>query len=133
MQRIPKQSKRALQCISTTRRIQTQKKTPNMPLVVPGVTADNMGGDKTQEWTSKLAGKTLCEGPSSETVISRVSCSSFQTPADELAFLQAFCKTELPQQSRVVEPGSMMTRDFNPDRLNVFVKDDGTVSHVTHG
>ena len=68
MQRIIKQSKGALQDLSTSTRIQTQKKTPNMPLVVPGVTADNMGGDKTQEWTSKLAGKTICDGPSSETV-----------------------------------------------------------------
>jgi hypothetical protein len=39
-----------------------------MPLVVPGVTADNMPEDKAQEWMEKLAGKTLTEGPSSETV-----------------------------------------------------------------
>lgn len=38
-----------------------------MPLVVPGVTANNMGDDKTQEWMSKLAGKTLGD-ESSETV-----------------------------------------------------------------
>jgi hypothetical protein len=48
-------------------------RTSNMPLVVPGVTADNMGGDKTQEWMTKLAGKTLSEGPSSETVSSKSS------------------------------------------------------------
>lgn len=39
-----------------------------MPLVVPGVTADNVPADKAQEWMEKLAGKTLTEGPSSETV-----------------------------------------------------------------
>ncbi|KAJ4300607.1 hypothetical protein N0V88_003290 [Collariella sp. IMI 366227] len=83
-----------------------------MPLVVPGITANNMGDDKTQEWMSKLAGKTLCEGPSSET---------------------AFCKTDLPEETRVIEPGSMVTKDFKPERLNVHVKEDGTVSHVTHG
>ncbi|KAK4040223.1 hypothetical protein C8A01DRAFT_35737 [Parachaetomium inaequale] len=83
-----------------------------MPLVVPGVTADNMGGDKTQEWMTKLAGKTLSEGPSSETT---------------------FCKTDLPQETRVIEPGMMVTRDFKPERLNVHVTEDGTVSHVYHG
>ncbi|KAK4121581.1 hypothetical protein N657DRAFT_657641 [Parathielavia appendiculata] len=83
-----------------------------MPLVVPGVTADNMGDDKTQEWMNKLVGKKLSEEPSSETT---------------------FCKTELPQETRVIEPGMMVTKDFKPDRLNVHVNDDGTVSHVTHG
>ncbi|KAK4130647.1 hypothetical protein BT67DRAFT_429142 [Trichocladium antarcticum] len=82
-----------------------------MPLVVPGI-MNNNNGDKTQDWTNKLVGKTLCEGPSSEI---------------------AFCKTELPQQTRVIEPGSMVTKDFNPERLNVHVKEDGTVSHVSHG
>jgi hypothetical protein len=83
-----------------------------MPLVVPGVTADNMPADKAQEWMEKLAGKTLTEGPSSETT---------------------FCKTELPQETRVIEPGSMVTKDFRPERLNVQVNEDGTVSHVYHG
>jgi len=27
----------------------------------------------------------------------------------------------------------MVTRDFKPDRLNVHLKEDGTVSHVAHG
>lgn len=38
-----------------------------MPLVVPGI-MNNNNGDKTQDWTNKLVGKTLCEGPSSEIV-----------------------------------------------------------------
>ncbi|KAH6856942.1 putative PUA RNA binding domain protein [Chaetomium sp. MPI-CAGE-AT-0009] len=80
-----------------------------MPLVVPGVTADNVDGDKAQEWLAKLAGKKLTEGPSTETT---------------------FCKTELPEQTRVIEPGTMVTRDYRPERLNVQVKDDGTVEHV---
>ncbi|KAK3292101.1 putative PUA RNA binding domain protein [Chaetomium fimeti] len=82
-----------------------------MPLVVPGVTADNVSADEAQVWLSKLAGKTLTEGPSTETT---------------------FCKTELPQQTRVIEPGMMVTKDYQPDRLNVQVKEDGTVSHVYH-
>lgn len=82
-----------------------------MPLVVPGVTVNNLD-DKTQEWTNKLVGKTISEQPSSET---------------------CFCKKDLPEQHRVIQPGMMVTKDFNPDRLNVHVKDDGTVSHVTQG
>ncbi|AEO67200.1 uncharacterized protein THITE_2116039 [Thermothielavioides terrestris NRRL 8126] len=83
-----------------------------MPLVVPGITVDNMLDDKTQEWMMKLAGKTLSDGPSSETT---------------------FCKRDLPQETRVIEPGAMVTKDFKPERLNVHLKEDGTVSHVTHG
>lgn len=47
--------------------------------------------------------------------------------------LQSFAKRELPELHRVIPPGAMVTKDFRPDRLNVHVKDDGTVSHVTHG
>ncbi|KAK0641495.1 hypothetical protein B0T16DRAFT_419929 [Cercophora newfieldiana] len=82
-----------------------------MPLVVPGITS-NSSGDKTEEWTNKLVGKKLADEPSNETI---------------------FCKTELPQQTRVIEPGMMVTKDYNPDRLNVHIKEDGTVSHVNHG
>ncbi|KAK0627290.1 hypothetical protein B0T14DRAFT_512367 [Immersiella caudata] len=81
-----------------------------MPLVVPGITSNS--GDKTEEWTNKLVGKKIADEPSNETT---------------------FCKTELPQQTRVIEPGMMVTKDYNPDRLNVHLKDDGTVSHVNHG
>ncbi|KAK1759758.1 PUA domain-containing protein [Echria macrotheca] len=81
-----------------------------MPLVVPGIMT-NSGGDKTEEWTNKLVGKKLSDEPSNETT---------------------FCKTELPQQTRVVEPGMMVTKDHVPDRLNVHLKEDGTVSHVSH-
>jgi hypothetical protein len=61
---------------------------------------------------NKLAGKKLSEQPTSETT---------------------FCKTELPKETRVIEPGMMVTKDFKEDRLNVHVNEDGTVSHVTHG
>ncbi|KAI1214159.1 uncharacterized protein F4807DRAFT_455805 [Annulohypoxylon truncatum] len=81
-----------------------------MPLVVPGITDNSQ--DKTAEWTTKLMGKTVSENDHSET---------------------NFCKKDLPQESRIIQPGMMVTRDFRPDRLNVHVKEDGTVHHVQHG
>ncbi|KAL2120285.1 hypothetical protein VTJ04DRAFT_4311 [Mycothermus thermophilus] len=83
-----------------------------MPLVVPGVTADNLGDDQIQEWANKLVGKTISDTPSSETT---------------------FCRTELPQESRVIPPGAIVTKDYRPNRLNVHVTEDGTVTHVTKG
>lgn len=44
-----------------------------------------------------------------------------------------FCKTDLPQESRIIKPGMMVTKDFKEDRLNVHLNEDGTVSHVVHG
>ncbi|KAK4191924.1 hypothetical protein QBC35DRAFT_485091 [Podospora australis] len=82
-----------------------------MPLVVPGVTANNLD-EKTQEWTNKLVGKTISDDQSNET---------------------CFCKKDLPEQHRVIQPGMMVTKDFQPERLNVHVNEDGTVSHVSHG
>ncbi|KAF9876662.1 pua rna binding domain-containing protein [Colletotrichum karsti] len=82
-----------------------------MPLVVPGI--NNITDEaKTEEWSNKLVGKKLHDEESNETT---------------------FCKKDLPEQCRVIEPGMMVTKDFKPDRLNVHVKEDGTVSHVIHG
>lgn len=44
-----------------------------------------------------------------------------------------FAKRDLPEKHRVIQPGQMVTKDFHEDRLNIHVKEDGTVSHVTHG
>ncbi|KAK2037568.1 hypothetical protein LZ31DRAFT_480825 [Colletotrichum somersetense] len=82
-----------------------------MPLVVPGINNES-SGDKTEEWANKLVGKKLHEEESNETT---------------------FCKRDLPKPTRVIEPGMMVTKDFVPDRLNVHLKEDGTVSHVQHG
>ncbi|KAH6718907.1 hypothetical protein BKA61DRAFT_596400 [Leptodontidium sp. MPI-SDFR-AT-0119] len=81
----------------------------NMPLVVPGITS---GGaqSKTEEWTNKLVGKKIGEGSDATT----------------------FARADLPKETRVIQPGSMVTKDFKPDRLNVHLKEDGTVSHVDH-
>jgi len=81
-----------------------------MPLVVPGITSTG-GGDKNNDWMSKLMGK-------------RIGDSTNET---------SFAKTDLPQKHRVVEEGSMMTMDHDKDRLNVHVDKDGTVKKVNYG
>jgi len=104
-----------------------------MPLVVPGVTTNS--SDKTEEWTNKLVGKKISEEPSSSTVSDElpVAYCCYLKRTRKLTPHQTFCKTELPQPTRIIEPGMMVTKDFQPDRLNVHVKEDGTVSHVNHG
>ena len=47
--------------------------------------------------------------------------------------LQMFCKRDLPEEHRIISPGTMVTKDYNEDRLNVHLNEDGTVSHVLHG
>ncbi|UPL03860.1 hypothetical protein LCI18_014794 [Fusarium solani-melongenae] len=81
-----------------------------MPLVVPGI--NSTSGDNADEWQNKLVGKKLSESESNETV---------------------FCKRDLPEETRIIEPGMMVTKDFKENRLNVHLKDDGTVSHVVKG
>ncbi|KAF4435750.1 putative pua rna binding domain-containing protein [Fusarium austroafricanum] len=82
-----------------------------MPLVVPGI--NSTSGDNAEEWQNKLVGKKLSdEETSTETV---------------------FAKRDLPQETRIIEPGMMVTKDFKENRLNVHLKDDGTVSHVVKG
>ncbi|KAH6970872.1 hypothetical protein BKA56DRAFT_678025 [Ilyonectria sp. MPI-CAGE-AT-0026] len=81
-----------------------------MPLVVPGI--NSTSGNKTEEWQNKLVGKKLGDDASTETV---------------------FCKRDLPKETRIIEPGMMVTKDFNENRLNVHLTEDGTVSHVVHG
>ncbi|KAJ1333964.1 Peptidase inhibitor I78 family [Microdochium nivale] len=78
-----------------------------MPLVTPQNNSDN----PTELWATKLVGKTLSDDSHSET---------------------NFCKKDLPESHRIIHPGSMVTMDFRPDRLNVHVKEDGTVAKVTH-
>ncbi|KKY29853.1 putative pua rna binding domain-containing protein [Diaporthe ampelina] len=82
-----------------------------MPLVVPGVTSQP--DSKTEEWSNKLVGKKITDDETSNEI--------------------SFAKRDLPEAHRVIQPGGIVTKDFIPDRLNVHVRDDGTVSHVTHG
>ncbi|PSS20033.1 hypothetical protein M430DRAFT_100877 [Amorphotheca resinae ATCC 22711] len=79
-----------------------------MPLIDPVTTS--LGGDPTKEWQNKLVGKKLGDAH------------------DEITF----AKNDLPEHTRVIEPGMMVTKDFNPRRLNVHLAEDGTVTHVNH-
>ncbi|MCJ1478944.1 hypothetical protein MMC13_007628 [Lambiella insularis] len=79
-----------------------------MPLVVPGLSSNTAGNDQQSEWLSKLAGKKLGD------------------KHDEISF----AKQDLPKEHRVIEPGSMVTQDFNQNRMNVHLGKDGTVQHV---
>ncbi|KAH7310480.1 hypothetical protein B0I35DRAFT_481796 [Stachybotrys elegans] len=81
-----------------------------MPLFVPGVMSEP--NSKAEQWQNKLVGKTLSDSESNE---------------------NCFCKRDLPQGTRIVEPGMLLTMDHVPDRLNVHVTEDGIVSHVVHG
>ncbi|KAJ5185689.1 hypothetical protein N7491_006440 [Penicillium cf. griseofulvum] len=79
-----------------------------MPLVVPGINSSM--GDKT-EWINKLLGKTICD-TSNET---------------------CFAKKDLPPSHRILKPGDLQTQEYNPERLNVYVNQDGTVHDVKFG
>lgn len=103
-----------------------------MPLVVPGITGTD-GGDPNEVWMNKLVGKTVTDDDHSETVCSPSFPTAHILRPEADPKRQNFCKKDLPEKSRVITPGTMVTRDFRPDRLNVHLKDDGTVSHVQHG
>lgn len=106
-----------------------------MPLVVPGITADNLGDSKTQEWMIKLMGKTLTDGDSSETVgyfLPRKTARNTHGMASANK-TQAFSKKDLPKNARVIPYGATATNDVAPDRLNVSLNEDGTVAKVHHG
>lgn len=98
-----------------------------MPLVTPTSAA---GTSQVDDWTNKLVGKTIHDDESNETVGLGIQVYSIESPCTDQ---QAFCKRDLPQPSRVIKPGMMVTRDFKEDRLNVHVNDNGIVSHVTYG
>lgn len=40
---------------------------------------------------------------------------------------------DLPAYNRVLSPNSLMTRDFQPDRLNVHIDDNRKVERVYYG
>ncbi|OJD22189.1 hypothetical protein ACJ73_06465 [Blastomyces percursus] len=78
-----------------------------MPLIVPNVSNDDKG-----DWAAKLLGKKLTESTSDNV---------------------SFAKKDLPPDHRVVRPGMAVTMDYKPDRLNVHVSEDGTVTNVVYG
>ncbi|MCJ1484368.1 hypothetical protein MMC06_004538 [Schaereria dolodes] len=94
-----------------------------MPLVVPGI---NSGGDdQKSQWMNKLMGKKI-----GDTTDSTVQPPHQSTVINTLTKTQNFAKQDLPKESRVLEHGSMATQDFNKDRMNIHLSEDGTVKHV---
>ncbi|MCJ1436307.1 hypothetical protein MMC27_005685 [Xylographa pallens] len=101
-----------------------------MPLVVPGINSSLTGDNQQSTWLSKLAGKKL--GDKHDETVSQAPSSiyglSMQNPL--VNNTQSFARQDLPKQHRVLEPGSMATQDFNEDRMNIHLGEDGTVKHV---
>lgn len=92
-----------------------------MPLVVPGINS-NEGGNSQQSWMEKLAGKKIGDKHDSNVrvhggftiyLVAYVCCVWGVRLTHGL---QSFAKGDLPKEHRVIEPGSMMTQDFNKDR-----------------
>ncbi|KAJ2903157.1 peptidase inhibitor i78 family domain-containing protein [Zalerion maritima] len=105
-----------------------------MPLVVPGI--NSQATNKTDEWQNKLVGKTVKEDDHSEVASAPTPVLSplryFILALNKPGYTN-FCKRDLPEKHRVIEPGTMVTKDFHEDRLNVFVNEEGMVTHCTHG
>ncbi|KAL1961627.1 hypothetical protein VTN77DRAFT_1377 [Rasamsonia byssochlamydoides] len=85
-----------------------------MPLVVPGINSSmgNNNNNSRSEWINKLLGKKLTESTTD------VNC---------------FAKKDLPPLHRVLKRGDVTTMDYQPDRLNIHVDDDGTIRDVRYG
>jgi hypothetical protein len=48
-------------------------------------------------------------------------------------YVKTFAKTDLPKEHRVLGPDSMSSMDHKPERLNVHVDEQGTVTNVRYG
>ncbi|KAI9470752.1 MAG: hypothetical protein EXX96DRAFT_511179 [Benjaminiella poitrasii] len=70
-----------------------------------------------EEWERKLLGKILVQ-------------DDIKT---ELSNDQIVKINELPEFHRVLRPGQPQTRDFRPNRLNVFVDDSYKIERVYYG
>ncbi|EWC48431.1 hypothetical protein DRE_02200 [Drechslerella stenobrocha 248] len=66
-----------------------------------------------QKWTTDLVGKKIVDQRSDDP--------------------EHFCKQDLPEQNRVIAPGTLVTRDFRPQRMNVHLDDEDRCSHITFG
>lgn len=69
--------------------------------------------EQTEHWSSQLRGKVVVPDPDSPK--------------------NTFAHANLPVAKRICPPGTLMTRDFCEDRLNVHTNEEGEVSHVTMG
>lgn len=68
---------------------------------------------KTELWSQRLSGQILVPDPDSPR--------------------NTFAHEELPASHRICPPGTLLTRDFDEDRINIFTDEEGLVSHVTFG
>ncbi|RMZ75703.1 hypothetical protein DV738_g5319, partial [Chaetothyriales sp. CBS 135597] len=68
-------------------------------------------GATTEQWTEKLLGKTIGDSHSAD----------------------SFAKGDLPSNHRILQPGSVGTADFRPERLNIHNDESGIVKKITHG
>ncbi|MFI5803290.1 I78 family peptidase inhibitor [Streptomyces sp. NPDC051561] len=50
------------------------------------------------------------------------------TPADRLVH-----ERDIPKPYRVITPGSFVTQEYNPDRLNIYLDDAGVITRVNFG
>ncbi|KAL1958575.1 hypothetical protein VTO42DRAFT_4172 [Malbranchea cinnamomea] len=78
-----------------------------MPLVIPDISNDEKAA-----WADRLLGKKITEDTTDQ---------------------MCFAKKDLPQGHRIIQPGHVMTMDFNPNRLNIYVDENNTVTKVKHG
>lgn len=95
-----------------------------MPLVVPGLSSNT--ADQSQNWMSKLAGKTIGTDHSEQVR----QCRGILTDTETDWRAQSFAKGDLPDNHRVVKEGDMSTMDHDSQRMNIYVADDGTVRKV---
>lgn len=84
-----------------------------MPLVM-----SNDPKSKTEEWNNKLVGKTIGNGLSDEIV--RISDRVLHCYFVLLSPRQSFSERDLPQQTRILAPGSFTTMDYIEDRVVIF-------------
>lgn len=68
---------------------------------------------RTDEWSRRLVGQTIVQDPNSHR--------------------NTFSHDDLPKKHRICPPGTLLTRDFDEERLNIFTDEDGSVTHVTIG
>ena len=84
-----------------------------MPLIVPGIN-NTMGVEPKTMWMNKLAGKTLSDTATDTLVCHYFLDSSLQTQLTTV--IQSFSKKDLPKETRIIESGSIVSKDYKPDR-----------------
>ncbi|KAJ1991575.1 hypothetical protein EDC05_003340 [Coemansia umbellata] len=99
---------------------------------------------KVAEWREKLVGKTLVDDTPKEGEAKPTSDQAVGRREEESAEDQTEAKgdggddqesvllSSLPQPRRIIRPGSRVTRDLRPNRLNVMCDENGVVSDVRY-